>query len=93
MTLARIADLTVAFAAAIGLAGAGASTWVALSSRHDSIDVTCRQVKDLREDLVDVLDTAQQLSAQRPDLTAAERARVRVFYQAQERRVGPVRCP
>lgn len=90
--LRRIADLGLALSAAVALAGALLAVAVALHTRRDASADTCQRIAKLRTDLVQVLQTAENLSIRRPDLDAREKTLVIRFYQQQIRRVRPVRC-
>lgn len=92
--LLLVAALIAAVALLISLSFAG----VTLTERQHAVDVTCKQVKKLRTDLVAVLQAAREASKQNtasltPEQAARLRARIDAFYAPQLARVRPIRCP
>lgn len=92
--------LVAAIVASVALVFGSSAAVIALQSRSASIHVVCAQVRELRSNLVTVLNSAElgttQAIRQSPG-TAAEKTEAIVaahrFYEQQRRLISPVHCP
>lgn len=86
----RVIDTAAGVLAAVALAGSLTAVAVSLGERGNSIERTCAEVRELREDVAGVMDAFEASSILRNPDRAAE---IRAFFGAQRARVQPVHCP